>query len=849
MIGIEAIGWALLQFVWQGAALGIITAAALAALRRSAADIRYVVAAVGLALMLTLPVVTAVQRWQGMQGVPRDSAAGEVTRHPVPSTVSWIDAVRPAAADARERPAMSSRPDLLAEMVLPALVAIWLLGVVVLSLRLMTSWVRVQRLKTHHVSPVHPRWQSMASRLARQLHITRAIVMLESERVDVPTVAGWLKPVVLLPVSALSGLAPEQLEAILAHELAHVRRHDYLVNLLQTLVETLLFYHPAVWWLSRRIRIEREHCCDDLAVSLCGDPIIYANALADLEALRGPGPEGGRRLAMAADGGSLLHRVRRLLGAPTHTASRPAWLTAGIAAMLLAGIAVSAQNGSAVLAKSDAAARAVPVSEPTPASRPARTAPVVAPAETATVQQAPAAAEGDTTPVPAATDSVEPAPRVAPMAAARAAASQPQERTAISEHLDNSTGSWSWSHNGDKLEVSYTGTFEFTDDDADVRVIAPGATMKISDGAWLGRHSVEITSRGGQIERRYYVNGAERPYKPDGRQWLHANLPKFVRNTGIGAPGRVARFLKAGGPSAVLSEIARVDSTYVKGVYYRELFKQASLSGDQYRQAMTQAGRELQGSDYELASLLIAVADHLPDDDASRAAYFTAASSLSSDYEIRRVYSAMLRRGPVDPRVLSGILTHIANMHSDYDRSELLRQLLAQQPVDDHSRAEVFHAMSSIDSDFERHRMLSAALGEHPSQPTIELALDQASALHNDFETSTFLLEVLKKGSIEGSARAPFFKVAATLDSGYERGRVLRSVVAPTDVSHDTLRAVLESARDLTGHDLSEVLIATASKHPLTGDLRDAYLAAADRLSGYEQGQAMTALVRGERRR
>ena len=98
-----------------------------------------------------------------------------------------------------------------------------------------------------------------------------------------PTVIGWLKPVVLLPASALAGLTPRQLEAILAHELAHIRRHDYLVNLLQTLVETLLFYHPAVWWLSRRIRVERENCCDDLAVSLCGDPVAYAAALADLE--------------------------------------------------------------------------------------------------------------------------------------------------------------------------------------------------------------------------------------------------------------------------------------------------------------------------------------------------------------------------------------------------------------------------------------------------------------------------------------------------------------------------------------------------------------------------------------
>ena len=122
----------------------------------------------------------------------------------------------------------------------------------------------------------------------RRLHIApHRSAAASRPRVDVPTVIGWLKPVVLLPASALAGLSPNQVEAILAHELAHIRRHDYLVNLLQTLVETLLFYHPAVWWLSRRIRAERENCCDDLAVSLCGDPVAYAAALAELEDLRG----------------------------------------------------------------------------------------------------------------------------------------------------------------------------------------------------------------------------------------------------------------------------------------------------------------------------------------------------------------------------------------------------------------------------------------------------------------------------------------------------------------------------------------------------------------------------------
>src|SRR5207247_762569 len=127
--------------------------------------------------------------------------------------------------------------------------------------------------------------------------------VVESALVDVPTVVGCMRPVILLPIAAISNLTPSQIEAILAHELAHIRRHDYLVNLLQTLAETLLFYHPGVWWVSARIREEREHCCDDVAVEVCGDAVIYARALAELETWRVE----STALTIAATGGSRLN--------------------------------------------------------------------------------------------------------------------------------------------------------------------------------------------------------------------------------------------------------------------------------------------------------------------------------------------------------------------------------------------------------------------------------------------------------------------------------------------------------------------------------------------------------------
>ncbi len=973
----QAVGWALLHFVWQGALIGALTALVLLTLRRSAADVRYVVSAIGLAVMLTLPVVTGVQTWKGLNeaAVVPTATVSHTDGGTAPS--SRVTAPQPAGASraktgqgdratAREGvlrvDAMTAAPDtsMVAtrlEPFIPFAIAIWLGGVMLLTLRLLTGWLWIQRLRTRGATVASEPLQQMAARLSRRLHIRRTIALLESTLVDVPTVIGWMKPVVLMPATALAGLSMAQLEAILAHELAHIRRHDYLVNLLQTLVETVLFYHPAVWWLSHRIRAEREHCCDDLAVSLCGDPVAYANALADLESLRTT----DHRFAMAATGGSLLHRIRRLIGAPpSHAGRGPAWLAGSVALVLLCGIAVGADGLRQATAQSaDRKDNAAPVRGPivpyhgddllpvlaqadealhaaidalrfhpvlgelagpaeallderlghalddavlraqSDAMLAAQALPEQAAAFAAMAGPAIAALDSDMAHAAIATtlDTIGPAmatldaqmaalrekgrldaeaalageslareqaalqahadavartgPAIAALGAttaARAATAKGEQNIHINHIQDESSGNWIWSNNGDKLSVNYQGRFEFNDDDTDVREISSGGYLKISDAAWVGRHTVEITERGGELQRRYYVNGSERPFEPEGREWLRANLPKFVRNTGIGAERRVARYLKSGGANAVLAEISRIDSSYVKRIYFAELLKQATLTPEQYRAVLTQAGNEV-SSNYELATLLIAIADKLPADEASRAAYFTAAGNIESDYELRRVYSKMLDKGPVSSSIAALLLANATSIDSDYELSQLLQQLMQQQPLDERTRPLFFKAVGSIDSDYERHQVLRASLRGTPDAATIADALNYAGDMGSAYETSQFLQEVLQKGSIEGSARAPFFKAANGIESNYERRQVLEAVSRRRDASHDTVLAVLNSARDMGGYDLSQVLQTVASVHVLTGDLKDAYLEAADRLSGYEQGQVMTALVKSERRK
>ncbi|HEX8685339.1 MAG TPA: penicillin-binding transpeptidase domain-containing protein, partial [Pyrinomonadaceae bacterium] len=187
-----------------------------------------------------------------------------------------------------------------------------LAGVMLLSMRTLGGLVLTHRMKLRGAQPVSGLWRERAAEIARKLSLSGPVKVLESSLVSVPTAVGWLRPAILLPASAFTGLTPQQLEAVLAHELAHVRRHDYLVNVLQTGVETLLFYHPAVWWVSRQVRAEREHVCDDMAVRVTGDAMTYARALTRIERLRTTAP----RLAMAADGGSLRSRVSRLVEGP-----------------------------------------------------------------------------------------------------------------------------------------------------------------------------------------------------------------------------------------------------------------------------------------------------------------------------------------------------------------------------------------------------------------------------------------------------------------------------------------------------------------------------------------------------
>ena len=291
-------GWTLVHFLWQGLAIAAVYAGARAFAKNSPPNQRYLLACAALTAMLGAPIVT-----YALLTSPEPVA-------PISAPTARAASTADSGTNFRATDENAVFPAVWTERVMPAVAMFWLAGTLVFWVRLAGGWIWVARLRTRLVYAAPGEWQQVLDGLAARLRIGRSVRLLVSGLVETPMVVGWLRPVVLVPIAALSGMPAEHLEALISHELAHIRRHDYLVNMLQSVAEALLFYHPAVWWISGHIRAERELCCDDLAVAATGDAFTYATALADLEACRPAHAQG----ALAANGGRLADRIARLLG-------------------------------------------------------------------------------------------------------------------------------------------------------------------------------------------------------------------------------------------------------------------------------------------------------------------------------------------------------------------------------------------------------------------------------------------------------------------------------------------------------------------------------------------------------
>jgi hypothetical protein len=561
---------------------------------------------------------------------------------------------------------------------------------------------------------------------------------------------------------------------------------------------------------------------------------VYVTALADLAALNA-----APRVALAATGGSLLGRVRRILGGGGDQRLPVSGSLSALFVLLVAGILVPI---SLVAARSAA-----------PAVMPA-----LPQASTPTQARAASPAPQATTPAPA----------------AQATTQSPTTR---------GSGNYVWSNSRDKLAIKWSGAFRLADDDKDIDWIEPGQWVEVSDGGWVFTTGVMLKGKSdGTIERSYRRNGFVRPYDPEGREYLATALLRVIRKSGFGAESRVARFLKQGGIEAVFTEITQLEGDYTRRIYYTELIRQAKLSPADLTRVANDAAKTI-SSDYELAALLKAAAKQNPSDENTLVALIEATRTLQSDYEHHQALSALVpakpttrvasaalasavnlqsdyeratfliefaKRGGLSSTTKPAYLDLVKGMHSSYEQSRVLQTIMGAPDVPADVVADARKASTSVGSDYERKQVLMSSIaGASVSPKDAAGVIESAAGIRSDNEKANVLLALAKKGGVTGETAGPFFSAVSSMSSPYEQRRVIEAASATPKLDDAMLSPLLKAAASVKGdHDRAEILIRIAKTQTLTAVTRPLYLAAADGIrSDYDQTRVLAELVRSEK--
>jgi beta-lactamase regulating signal transducer with metallopeptidase domain len=781
------------------------------------------------------------------------------------------------------------------DRIVPGITVAWLLGVVLLLGRMAGGWWHVRRLHRIALTSVSSRWQTACRRLAYRLGLPAAAHVVESTLVDVPTVVGWLRPAILLPVSALAVLTPAQVEAILAHELAHIRRHDYAVNVLQTIAETLLFYHPAVWWVSKRIRTEREHCCDDVAVAICGDPVSYAQALAELETWR----MAATRMALAATGGSLLDRVRRILRVPVTDEPRsPSWAVTLVLTIVLTAGAGTVQQLPWIRTQRDARAAApAPQQITTDPSRNAddwmrghdqdvraqeaqqrererevrareaeqrahegdarrlesgrraferllrgfdlRTDPQ--PPEPPEPPEPPAPPEPlaplePLAPMAHAAPAAPPAPPALPAPFARVAPLAPPAPPAPPAPLAPPAPPTPPTPPAPRGAFSASSSSQwrmhFSDGASRFDVTLDG-TIAFTDDLT----DVRSLSDGGVFMFRDWSNVV--PHTVEVRS-AGGTLSRAYFVAGVRRPwdDEARRFLATHLPTLVrrtgLGADARVKS----------ILEKSGVTG-------VLEEIDLLGGDYARRLYFIALIDAARLDTTSvQPLLQRLGQHMTSDYERRQVLDHVASHVTLDQKGASAYMQAMTTMRSDYEQrlslSALMKSRAAAVDAD-----ELGAAVTRMKSSYEKRMVLADVVRRGPLSVDLKKSvLVAAASMQGDYDRGQVLADYVNDVGVESALRQPFFAAVKTMHSDYERRRVLTAVARKGAAAPDVQEAALDVVSMMSSDfDRAETLLAFVGAQGVDSRNRTAFVAAAERLnSTYEKNRILAALVRSERR-
>lgn len=778
----------------------------------------------------------------------RDAAAPPVVAPANRSASTTASLDSPVAASSATVPVRSARGIRWQEFLL----LLWIAGVAICLLRVTVQQIRLRRL-IQRAQPVDSITLSSRLRwLCRDLGIRREVVLLASSELDVPIAAGVFDPKIVL--SPQSGEWNEtRRNAVLCHELAHIKRLDGFTQLLAETARAIYWFNPLVWMTVRAMRYERERACDDYVLCVGTPASDYAHELLEIVSmLRRPQPAAALAMARRSQ---LEGRVLALLNPRVPHRVLPVrvgvFLTLAVLVIALPVAAARLQERPApVVADAPTAIIAAPLAVPSEQqdkSEPAKpAAPALAPAE----PHEPIAAAGSGANFEYHHNNADDSSKSPSFGCLTGKGSQNQN---ISSHTDDNgyrTFSASWTGGDCSVEARSSGTVKFNPEATAIESISPDGFFEINQrsGDELRRVRVEPGTNG-QLNYVYKVNGTQRDFDGDARSWFSSFLLELERSTGFSASVRVPALLAKGGPQAVLTEIAQLRTDYVRQIYFANLFENATLPGPLLVKALDQA-RESISTDYSLAQVLLTIARHYDlNDEAQRTAFLSGASKLRTDYEHSRVLIELLKRPNLSPQIVKAALESAKTIGTDYEKSRILTTIAGLNSFDEGEVSTYLDLASSIGTDYEHSRSLLTLMDHQKLSPqAMSKILASASTIGTDYEKSRILLTASQSHNFDEKQIATYLTLVDSIGTDYERSRDLLALMNDHKLANDAVgRIIAETSKIGTDNEKARVLTEAARRYQIQGALRDAYIKAADSIgTEYERNRTLAAITKRE---
>lgn len=736
----------------------------------------------------------------------------------------------------REPESVRTGTELFFGMVPLVIFSLWAIVVLVLLLRTARSFLKVQAVKKRSRPFRTDEYRLFEKVRGRSLR-GRKTVVAETDEVDLPAAAGLGHPVILITSELRQKLSRDELEGILLHELMHLERYDDCGRFLQTVLRAVLFFHPAVYWISSQLDIEREIACDDRVVDLTGRADDYAECLSKMAEI-----SVANRTSLIPgaleDRKQLFRRFKRLLKTDRQRCpglSR-CWLAGSVAALILTLILaiqigpVMAIPGSNIsYADLGAYLSNAAVSE-NPHPQPTRDA-ETRQQDALTVSRIAVAEESEPvepTPLAESAELVSISTPIAPrpLVAAAGLGDGPLERIGrwadgvfsrnlrgtVVSHDDDGTITYRWSDGRDEIRARVFGEIEFADDDRSIKSMSDDGYLTIEERRGRQRKEIDIeVGTGGELVYTYYDNGKAEEFDNEAAEWLGGMLLDIIRRTGFGAEQRVERILDRDGVDGVLREVRTIESDHVSRIYLEKLLVSRRLSPEEWDQVMTVVATEVD-SDYETAELLIAAAPQIEQDKDLLKGWVEAVEELESDYETRRVLSAVELDDQTPTAVVMAVMQIAERMESDYEKAELMIDVASLAEANAETSEAYIQGVESIESDYEKRRVLSAISVDKARSPeTIKRVIGIAGGMSSDYEKAELLIEMAPMASADPELAGNYIDAISDLDSDYETKRVIEALGRREKLTTESIgRLLLLVDRMDSDYEKAEVLIGLA---------------------------------------